>query len=194
MSEIDTTRIPRHVAIILDGNGRWANARGLPRTAGHAQGEPVLFDVIEAALDLGIEWLTAYVFSTENWSRSPEEVAFLMEFNRDLLRRRRDDMNEWGIRIRFIGDRDDPRVPDALRTEIAEAEALTVANTRMNLVFAFNYGSRGEIATAAQELAARVAAGELLADDIDVEAVSRHLYASDMPDPDLLIRTSGEQR
>lgn len=194
MSELDPTRIPRHVAIILDGNGRWANARGLPRTAGHARGEPVLFDVIERALELGIEWLTAYVFSTENWSRSPEEVAFLMEFNRDLLRRRRDDMNAWGVRIHFMGDRRDPRVPQALRDEIEQAEALTGANTRMQLVFAFNYGSRAEIATAARTMAADVAAGTLDPREVGLDEIAARLHLPGMPDPDVIIRTSGEQR
>ncbi|MBT8198353.1 MAG: di-trans,poly-cis-decaprenylcistransferase [Acidimicrobiia bacterium] len=194
MAELDRSRMPRHIAIILDGNGRWANARGLPRTVGHAQGEPVLFDVIETALDLGVEWLTAYVFSTENWSRSDEEVAFLMEFNKDLLRRRRDDMNGWGVRIRFVGDRDDPRVPDSLRAEIAAAEELTATNTTMHLLFAFNYGSRREIADAARALALEAVAGTIEPGSIDMAEVSGHLYAPDAPDPDLVIRTSGEQR
>ncbi|HSQ36880.1 MAG TPA: undecaprenyl diphosphate synthase family protein, partial [Acidimicrobiia bacterium] len=106
----DLRPVPRHVAIILDGNGRWATARGLPRTAGHAAGEPALFDVVHGAIELGIEWLTVYVFSTENWSRPAEEVAFLMQFNEDLLLRRRDELNDLGVRVIFIGDRGDPRV------------------------------------------------------------------------------------
>jgi len=194
MAELDSSRIPRHVAIILDGNGRWANARGFPRTAGHAQGEPALFDVIEGALELGIEWLTAFVFSTENWSRDADEVQFLMHFNIDLLRRRRNEMNEKGVRILFIGDRSDPRVPDALREEIEIAETATASNRRLNLVFAFNYGGRSEIAHAAQQIAEEVAAGNLAPAAIDSDAVATRLYVADMPDPDVVIRSSGEQR
>lgn len=187
-------QVPRHVAIIMDGNGRWANARGLPRTAGHAAGEPVLFEIVHAALDLGIEWLTAYTFSTENWSRAPDEVQFLMQFNVDLLTRRRDELNELGVRIVFIGERDDPRVPEAVRERMISAEALTRDNTTMTMVFAFNYGGRVEIARAAELVAQQVAAGELAPSDVDIEAISSRLYCPEMPDPDLVIRTSGEQR
>ncbi len=187
-------QVPRHVAIIMDGNGRWANARGLPRTAGHAAGEPVLFEIVHAALDLGIEWLTAYTFSTENWSRAPDEVQFLMQFNVDLLTRRRDELNELGVRIVFIGERDDSRVPEAVRERMISAEALTRDNTTMTMVFAFNYGGRVEIARAAELVAQQVAAGELAPSDVDIEAISSRLYCPEMPDPDLVIRTSGEQR
>jgi undecaprenyl diphosphate synthase len=191
---VDRDRVPRHVAIIMDGNGRWAAARGLPRTAGHAQGEPALFDVIGGAVDLGLEWLTVYVFSTENWSRPDDEVEFLMHFNIDLLRRRRNEMHEMGVRIHFIGDRDDPRVPDALREEIEVAERITRDNTTLRLVFAFNYGGRTEIALAARRLAADVAAGTVAPDAVDADAMAARLYLPDMPDPDLVIRTSGELR
>jgi undecaprenyl diphosphate synthase len=187
-------RVPRHVAIIMDGNGRWANARGLPRTAGHAAGEPVLFEVVHAALDLGIEWLTAYTFSTENWSRAPDEVQFLMQFNVDLLTRRRDELNDLGVRIVFIGERDDPRVPDAVRERMIAAEALTRDNTAMTMVFAFNYGGRVEIARAARRIAEQVALGEITPSYVDTESISSRLYFPEMPDPDLVIRTSGEQR
>ena len=186
--------VPRHVAIIMDGNGRWAKARGLPRTAGHAQGEPALFDVIEGALDMGVEWLTVYAFSTENWARPEDEVEFLMHFNIDLLQRRRDEMHEFGVRIHFIGDRADPRVPDELRTEIEAAEALTAENSRMHLVFAFNYGGRAELGEAAARVAAEVAAGKLQAADVDERSLATRLYLPEMPDPDLVIRTSGEMR
>jgi undecaprenyl diphosphate synthase len=182
------------VAIIMDGNGRWANARGLPRIAGHAAGEPVLFDVIEGALDLGIEWLTVFAFSTENWSRSAEEVEFLMHFNEDLLLRRRHDLNDLGVRVVFIGDRDDPRVPDRMRQHITDTEALTAGNRRLNLVFAFNYGSRLEIVEAVRRLASRAAAGEIDPALIDIPTLAAHLYLPEMPDPDLVIRSSGEQR
>jgi undecaprenyl diphosphate synthase len=191
---VDRDRVPLHVALILDGNGRWANARGLPRTAGHAQGEPALFDVIEGAIELGVGWLTAYVFSTENWSRDADEVQFLMEFNIDLLQRRREEMDEKGVRIHFIGDRDDPRVPDRLRQEIDMAEQKTADNDGLRLVFAFNYGGRAEVAAAAKEAAIDVAAGRLAIDDVDVDAISQRLYLPDMPDPDLVIRSSGETR
>jgi undecaprenyl diphosphate synthase len=186
--------VPRHVAIILDGNGRWAAARGLPRTAGHAAGEPALFDVVHGAIELGIEWLTVYVFSTENWSRPAEEVAFLMHFNEDLLLRRRDELNDMGVRVIFVGDRDDPRVSERLRGHIADTEALTARNRTLNLVFAFNYGSRLEIARATRRIAERVAAGEIDPAAVGPEMVAAHFYLPEMPDPDLVIRSSGEQR
>ena len=190
----DLRPVPRHVAVILDGNGRWATRRGLPRTAGHAAGEPALFDVVHGAIDLGIEWLTVYVFSTENWSRPAEEVAFLMHFNEDLLLRRRDELNDMGVRVIFIGDRDDTRVSDRLRGHIADTEALTAANRKLTLVFAFNYGSRLEIAAAARRIAERAAAGEIDPSAVGPDTVAAHLYLPEMPDPDLVIRSSGEQR
>ena len=190
----DLRPVPRHVAIILDGNGRWATARGLHRTAGHAAGEPALFDVVHGAIDLGIEWLTVYVFSTENWSRPAEEVAFLMQFNEDLLLRRRDELNDMGVRVIFMGDRADPRVSDRLRGHIADTEALTASNRTLTLVFAFNYGSRLEIAAAARRIAEKVAAGEIDPAAVDADTVAAHLYLPEMPDPDLVIRSSGEQR
>ena len=185
---------PRHVAIVMDGNGRWANARGLPRTAGHAAGEEALFDVVHGALGLGIEWLTVFTFSTENWSRPDDEVEFLMGFKEDLLTRRRDELHELGVRVLFLGDRDDPRVSDRLRTRIREAEELTAADTNMTMVFAFNYGARREITDAARRLAADAAAGKIAVDDIDQNALASRFEIPDMPDPDLVIRTSGEHR
>ncbi len=186
--------VPRHVAIIMDGNGRWAEARGLPRTAGHAAGEEALFDVVNGAIELGIEWLTVYAFSTENWSRSGDEVEFLMQFNEDLLLRRRDELNEMGVRVIFVGDRDDPRVTDRLRGHIADTEALTAGNVVLHLVFAFNYGSRLEITEAVRRIAAQVVTGGLNPSEIDVGTISTNLYLPEMPDPDLVIRSSGEQR
>jgi len=186
--------VPVHVAIIMDGNGRWAEARGLPRTAGHAAGEPALFDVVHGALDLGIEWLTVYTFSTENWSRSPEEVEFLMHFNVDLLTRRRDELHDLGVRVRFIGDHADPRIPAAVLERMQSAEELTKDNTAMTMVFAFNYGGRMEVAEAAARLAQEIAAGSRDAATVDEEAIASHLSIPEMPDPDLVIRTSGEQR
>jgi undecaprenyl diphosphate synthase len=194
LSELDPERIPRHVGLILDGNGRWANARGLPRTAGHAAGEAALFDTVEGAREIGIEWLTAYTFSTENWARSEEEVEFLMWFNEDLLTRRRDDLHAQGVRMLFAGDMADPRIPDRNRKHMAEAAEMTAGNRNLNLVFAFNYGSRREIVEAVRTLAAGAATGEIESTDIDEAAITGALYIPDMPDVDLIIRSSGEHR
>jgi len=185
---------PRHVAIVMDGNGRWAQARDLPRTAGHAAGEEALFDIVHGALGLGIEWLTVFTFSTENWSRPDDEVSFLMGFKEDLLTRRRDELNDLGVRVLFLGDRFDERVGERLRENIAAAEDLTADNDTMTMVFAFNYGGRAEIVAAAKRLAGDVAAGALRADQIDESALVARFEIPDMPDPDLVIRTSGENR
>lgn len=194
LTDLDPGNIPRHVGLILDGNGRWASARGLHRTAGHAAGEAALFDTVEGALEIGIGWLTAYTFSTENWTRDDEEVEFLMWFNEDLLLRRRDDLHAQGVRMWFAGDLADPRVPDRNRRHMAEAAQLTRDNQRLNLVFAFNYGSRRELADAARQLAGEAAQGDLDPDTIDEEAVAAHLYVPEMPDLDLVVRSSGEHR
>jgi undecaprenyl diphosphate synthase len=188
-AQLDLTRMPRHVACVMDGNGRWATLRGLPRTEGHAAGERALFDTVEGALELGIPWLTAYTFSTENWSRPVEEVRFLMDFNRQILRARRDELHERGVRIRFIGRRD-RRVPRRVLHDIESAEELTAHNTKMTLSLAFNYGGRAEIVDAVKAL---VRSG-VRAERVTEKAIARHLYAPDMPDPDLMIRTSGEYR
>ena len=189
----DTARIPRHVAIVMDGNGRWAKQRGLKRTDGHAAGEEALFDTVNGALDIGLDWMTVFAFSTENWRRPIDEVRFLMGFNESLLLRRRDELNDLGVRVRFIGRRAG-RVPGRLRRRIADAEELTRANRRLTLTFAFNYGGRAELVDAITAIAADVAAGRLDPKKIDEKTVRRHLYAPDMPDPDLLVRTSGEFR
>lgn len=194
LTRVDLDRVPRHVGLILDGNGRWANARDLPRTAGHLAGEEALFDTVEGALELGIEWVTAFTFSTENWTRSTEEVEFLMWFNEDLLGRRRDDLHAQGVRMLFAGEMSDPRIPDRNRRHMVEASALTASNDRLSLVFAFNYGSRLELARAARVIAGRAAAGELDPDQIDEDTVASHLWVPDMPDVDLVIRSSGEHR
>ena len=178
----------------MDGNGRWANAQNLPRIAGHARGEVALFDAIQGALALGVEWLTVYAFSTENWSRDADEVSFLMHFNADILERRRDELHGQGVAIQFMGDMADPRIPQDLKDRIRISEELTATNTTMHLVFAFNYGGRVEIVDAVRHIAAAVANGSLSADDIDESMLSRNLYLADMPDPDLIIRTSGEHR
>jgi len=191
--DLDPRRIPRHVAIVMDGNGRWAKRRGLKRTDGHAAGEEALFDTVEGALDIGLQWMTVYAFSTENWRRPIDEVRFLMRFNESLLLKRRDDLNARGVRVRFIGRRGG-RVPRRVLRHIEDTEALTARNRRMTLTFAFNYGGRAEIIDAVRDIAQEVAAGQIEPDRISERTITRHLYAPDMPDPDLLIRTSGEYR
>jgi undecaprenyl diphosphate synthase len=191
--DLDLARIPKHVAIVMDGNGRWAQQRGLKRTDGHAAGEEALFDTVDGALDIGLEWMTVYAFSTENWRRPIDEVRFLMGFNERLLLKRRDDLDQRGVRVRFIGRRHG-RVPARVRKRIEETEALTKRNRRMTLTFAFNYGGRAEIADAVRQIAERVVDGSLDPDRVDEKTIARHLYAPDMPDPDLLVRTSGEYR
>jgi undecaprenyl diphosphate synthase len=186
---IDPTRLPVHIGCVMDGNGRWAQKRGLARTEGHAAGEEALFDAVEGALELGTRWLSVYAFSTENWRRPVDEVRYLMGFNESILTRRRDELNERGVRIRFAGRRD-WRVPKRLLRRMDEAAELTAHNTRMTLVIAFNYGGRAEIVDAVRSL---VDAGTPAA-KIDEKAIRRHMYIPEMPDPDLVIRTSGEFR
>ena len=186
---VDMSRVPTHVACVMDGNGRWAQQRGLPRTEGHAAGEEALFDTVEGALDLGIRWLTVYAFSTENWRRPADEVRFLMNFNESILVRRRDELHERGVRMRFAGRRD-WRVPKRLLRQMDEATELTEKNSTMTFTIAFNYGGRAEIVDAVRELVDQ----GVRADRIDEKAIRRHLYLPDMPDPDLMIRTSGEFR
>ena len=189
VSDIDPARIPRHVAAVMDGNGRWAQRKGLKRTEGHTAGEEALFDTVEGAIDLGIEWFTVYAFSTENWRRPPEEVKFLMGFNESLLVRRRDELHERNVRVTILGRRD-WRVPKRLLRRIDEAVELTAGNTGLTLNIAFNYGGRAEIADAVRRL---VEEG-VPAAKIDEKAIARRLYDPSMPDPDLVIRTSGEYR
>ncbi len=184
--------VPRHVAIVMDGNGRWADDRGLPRTAGHEAGESSLFDVVEGAIELGVGWVSAYAFSTENWKRSPDEVRFLMGFNRDVIRRRRDEMHALGVRVRWAGRR--PRLWRSVVRELEEAEELTNDNDVCTLTMCVNYGGRAEIADAARSLAHDVAAGRLDPDRVDERVLARYLDEPDMPDVDLFLRTSGEQR
>jgi undecaprenyl diphosphate synthase len=190
--QIPADLVPRHVAIVMDGNGRWAKERGLPRTAGHEAGEASLLDCVHGALELGIDYLSAYAFSTENWKRSPDEVRFLMGFNRDVIRRRRDEMHEMGVRIRWAGRR--PRLWGSVITELERAEELTAGNTAMTLAMCVNYGGRAEIADAAAALAADVQAGRLRADEVDEDVLAGYLDEPDMPDVDLFVRSSGEQR
>jgi undecaprenyl diphosphate synthase len=185
-------KVPRHVAIVMDGNGRWAKARGLPRTAGHEAGEASLFDCVEGAIELGIGAISAYAFSTENWRRSPDEVRFLMGFNRDVIRRRRDEMHALGVRVRWAGRR--PRLWRSVIKELEIAEELTRDNDVLTLTMCVNYGGRAEIADAAAAIAREVAAGRLDPDKVDESTVARFLDEPDMPDVDLFVRSSGENR
>jgi undecaprenyl diphosphate synthase len=193
-SDLDLSRLPRHVAIVMDGNGRWAKQRGQPRTQGHEAGEEALYDVVLGALDIGLEWLTVYAFSTENWKRPPSEVRFLVNFNRTLLRKRRDELNQRGARILFTGRREDWRVPKSVLKDMEDAEELTRNNRRTTFVIAFNYGGRTEILDAVKRLVRDHDAGRLKGDRITPDSISTRLYYPDMPDPDLLIRTGGEMR
>jgi undecaprenyl diphosphate synthase len=185
-------RQPRHVAIIMDGNGRWAHERSLPRSEGHRQGVEAVRRAVRAAIELGIEYLTIYSFSAENWSRPADEVSDLLGLLKRFIQRDVAEMHGAGVKVRVIGERAD--LSSDIAALIDQTERLTRDNTRLTLVVAFNYGSRQEIARAARGLAEEVRAGRLRPEEITPEAISRSLYASDVPDPDLLIRTSGEQR
>jgi undecaprenyl diphosphate synthase len=193
LADLDPERIPRHVAIVMDGNGRWARQRGLPRTEGHKKGEEALFDVVEGALEAGVGHLTVYAFSTENWRRPPSEVRFLLNYNRVLLRRRRDDLHSRNVRIRFLG-RVDWRIPKNVLRDMQAAEELTKGNTRMTFTIAFNYGGRTEVADAVKRLIADHDAGRLRGHRITPESIASRLYHAGTPDPDLVIRSGGEQR
>jgi undecaprenyl diphosphate synthase len=184
--------VPEHVAIIMDGNGRWAKARGLPRTVGHEQGESSLFDVVEGAIEIGVKAISAYAFSTENWTRSPAEVKFLMGFNRDVIRRRRDEMHELGVRVRWAGRA--PRLWKSVIKELKVAEELTRDNDVLTLTMCVNYGGRAELADAARRIAQAAVAGRLDADRVDERTFAKYLYVPELPDADMVWRTSGEQR
>ncbi|HEY7815672.1 MAG TPA: isoprenyl transferase [Nakamurella sp.] len=184
--------VPRHVALVMDGNGRWAKQRGLPRTEGHKRGEAALFDVVEGAIEIGVTHLSAYAFSTENWKRSPDEVRFLMGFNRDVIRRRRDDMHALGVRVRWAGRR--PRLWRSVIKELEVAEQLTANNRVLTLTMCVNYGGRAEIADAAKAIAAEAAAGRLDPAKVDERMLARYLDEPDMPDVDMFLRPSGELR
>jgi undecaprenyl diphosphate synthase len=184
--------VPRHVAIVMDGNGRWAHQRGLPRTEGHRAGEAALMDVLYGAIQLGISTVSAYAFSTENWRRSPEEVRFLMGFNKEVIRRRRDELAEMGVRIRWAGRR--PKLWGSVIKDLQIAEQLTKDNDTLTLTMCVNYGGRIEIVDAVRRLAEDVAAGRVKPQAISEKMIRRNLYIPDMPDVDLFIRSSGEQR
>jgi undecaprenyl diphosphate synthase len=183
---------PLHVAIIMDGNGRWAKARGLPRTVGHQRGADAVRRTVRGAAELGISYLTLFGFSSENWKRSAEEIDDLMALLRFYVRSEIDELDRNGVRVRVIGDR--ARLADDIVDLIGNAERRTRGNARLNLTVALSYGGRSEITLAARRLAGAVCAGELGIDDIDEAAFARHLLTVDLPDPDLVIRTSGEKR
>ena len=192
MPEFAAGTVPTHVAIVMDGNGRWANLRGLTRVEGHKAGEAALLDVVAGAIEAGVKYLTVYAFSTENWKRSPEEVRFLMGFNREVLRRRRDQLNEWGVRIRWAGRR--PKLWGSVISELQEAERLTAQNSTLTLTMCVNYGSRIEIVDAINAITQDVASGKVKPGAVTEKMVQRYLSTASIPDVDLFIRSSGEQR
>jgi undecaprenyl diphosphate synthase len=184
--------IPQHIAIVMDGNGRWAKERGLPRTAGHQAGEKVLFDIVEAAIGFGVKEISAYAFSTENWKRSPEEVKFLMGYSREMLRTRRDRLNEMGVKINWLGR--PQKLWKSVISELEEAEDLTKKNKKLILNMCVNYGGRAEIVDAAAGLARDVKRGKVKADSITEKTLEKYLYSPKMRDVDMFLRSSGEQR
>lgn len=189
---INWQRLPRHVAIIMDGNGRWAQGKGLIRTAGHKAGVKTLKNILKAAIDLRIEALTVYAFSTENWKRPRPEVEFLMKLFSEYLIKELEEMNDYNVRIRFIGRMEG--MPEGLQRQMREAEALMKDNTGIRFNVAANYGGQDELIRAAQSLARKAAEGKLIPEDIDAEAVEQELDTAGDPPVDLVIRTSGDQR
>ena len=185
-------KVPRHVGVIMDGNGRWAQQRGLVRTDGHQAAEPVVFDTIAGAIEAGVRYLSLYTFSTENWKRSPQEVRFLMGFSREIIHRRVAQMDDWGVRVRWSGRR--PKLWKSVIDELEVAMERTKHNKVIDVVFCINYGGRAEIADACAEIAREVAAGRIKGDRVTEKMIADHLYNPDIPDCDLVIRTSGEQR
>jgi undecaprenyl diphosphate synthase len=189
---LPASAVPDHVAIVMDGNGRWANRRGLTRIEGHRAGEAALLDVVAGAIQTGVKHLSVYAFSTENWKRSPDEVRFLMGFNRAVLHRRRDQLNEWGVRVRWAGRK--PRLWASVIKELQFAERLTAGNTVLTLTMCVNYGGRTELVDAVRRVGEDVAAGRLKPSGITEKTIQRHLYTPELPDVDLFVRSSGEQR
>ncbi|WP_427868890.1 isoprenyl transferase [Leucobacter luti] len=183
---------PEHVAIVMDGNGRWANKRGLPRVEGHRMGEQALLDVVAGAIQAGVKHLSVYAFSTENWRRSPDEVRFLMGFNRDVLRRRRAQLDAWNVRMRWAGRR--PRLWGSVISELKASERETAHNTGLTLTMCVNYGGRNELTDAVRAIAWEVQAGRLSPNGVSERTIARHLYVPELPDVDLFLRSSGEQR
>ena len=184
--------VPRHVAIIMDGNGRWAARRGLPRSAGHKAGVDALRRAVKAAADFGIEYLTIYSFSSENWTRPAAEVSFLLDLLRRFIRQDVAELHRSGVKIKIVGSRDD--LEPGIVSLLDDAERLTKENSKLNLIVAFNYGSRQEICRAMSAIAGKIESGKISAADISQELISQNLDTCGVPDPDLLIRTGGEQR
>jgi undecaprenyl diphosphate synthase len=193
LGDLDRSTMPRHVAIVMDGNGRWAKERGLPRTEGHNRGEEALFDVIQGGLEAGLQYLTVFAFSTENWKRPPSEVRYLMNFKRETLRRRTDQMHSWDVKVQFVGRRD-WRLPRGVLNEMERAEEKTKRNRTMTLTIALNYGGRTEIVDAVRRILEEHDRGRLGGERITPDSISSRLYDPRVPDPDLLIRTGGEMR
>lgn len=190
--ELPRKAVPEHIALVMDGNGRWANSKGLTRVEGHKAGEASLLDVVAGAIQIGVKHLSVYAFSTENWNRSPDEVRFLMGFNRDVLHRRRDQLNEWGVRVRWAGRR--PRLWASVINELQFAETLTAGNTVLTLTMCVNYGGRNELTDAVRAIAHEVRSGAIKPSGISEKTIQKHLYIPDLPDVDLFVRSSGEQR
>ena len=189
---MDPKQIPQHVAVVMDGNGRWAKQRGLARTAGHEAGEAALLDMVHGAIEIGVKELSAFAFSTENWRRSPEEVKFLMEFNRQVLRKRRDEMNELGVKIRWVGR--EKRLMASVLKELKEAEELTKNNKVLTVNMCINYGGRAEMVDAAVAIAKDALKKKVKLDSLTEKSINKYLYAPQMRDVDLFLRSSGEQR
>ena len=186
---IDPKALPKHVGVIMDGNGRWAEQRQLQRTEGHLRGEEALFECIEGAIEIGIPWLTVYGFSTENWNRPKKEVQFLINFNRETIRKRRDELHERNVKIQFIG-RENWRVPKSLLNDMDKARDLTKENTGLTFTIAFNYGGRAELVDAVKAI---IRSG-IEETKVTENRISKYLYDNELPEPDLILRTSGEKR
>ena len=190
--KLSASQIPKHVAIVMDGNGRWAKQRGLPRTAGHTAGEAALLDVVYGAIEIGVKEISAFAFSTENWRRSPEEVRFLMGFNRVEIRKQRDEMNALGVKIKWIGR--PQKLWQSVIQELQEAEKLTKNNKVLTLNMCVNYGGQAEIADAVNAVAQDVKRGKVKAGSITERNLKKYFYSPKMLDVDLFLRSSGEQR
>jgi undecaprenyl diphosphate synthase len=190
--KLKADQIPNHVAVVMDGNGRWAKERGMPRTAGHEAGEASLLDMVHGAIEIGVKELSAYAFSTENWRRSPDEVKFLMGFNREVMRRRRDEMNDLGVRIRWVGR--EQKLWGSVLSELREAEELTKSNKVLTLNMCVNYGGRAEIVDAITAINKAIKGKKIKPESITEKNFAKYLYSPQMSDVDLFLRSSGEQR
>jgi undecaprenyl diphosphate synthase len=190
--KLKADQIPNHVAVVMDGNGRWAKERGMPRTAGHEAGEASLLDMVHGAIEIGVKELSAYAFSTENWRRSPDEVKFLMGFNREVMRRRRDEMNDLGVRIRWVGR--EQKLWGSVLSELREAEELTKSNKVLTLNMCVNYGGRAEIVDAITAISKAIKGKKIKPESITEKNFAKYLYSPQMSDVDLFLRSSGEQR